>query len=62
MAQKYSLHLCVDDGIRLISVLVRFSGAATIEQYIMFVGIRYRHVRCTNSKLRVLYTHDLPAK
>ena len=41
---------------------VRISGAATIEQYIVFVGIRYKHVRCTNSKLRVLYTHDPPAK
>ena len=41
---------------------VRFSGAATIGQYIVFVGIRYKHVRCTNSKLRVLYTHDPPAK
>ena len=41
---------------------VRFSGAATIEQYIVFVGARYKHVRCTNSKLRVLYTHDPPAK
>ena len=41
---------------------VRFSGAATIEQYIVFVGIRYKHVRCTNSKLRVLYTHDPSAK
>ena len=44
------------------TVFVRFSGAATIEQYIVFVGARYKHVRCTNSKLRVLYTHDPPAK
>ena len=41
---------------------VRFSGAATIEQYIVFVGICYKHVRYTNSKLRVLYTRDPPAK
>ena len=48
--------------LRTALVGVRFSGAATIEQYIVFVGARYKHVRCTNSKLRVLYTHDPPAK
>ena len=41
---------------------VRFSAAATIESYIVFVGAPYKHVRCTNSKLRVLYTRDPPAK
>ena len=34
---------------------VGFSAAATIVQYILFVGRRY-------SKLRVLYTRDPPAK
>ena len=43
-------------------VCVRFSGAAMIKQYIVFVGARYKHIRCTNSKLQVLYTHDPPAK
>ena len=33
-----------------------------IEQYIVLVGIHYKHVRCTNSKLQVLYTRDPPAK
>ena len=32
---------------------VRFSAATMIEQYIVFVGIHYKHIRCTNSKLRV---------
>ena len=31
-------------------------------QYIVFVGARYKHVRCINSKLRVLYSRDPPAK
>ena len=42
--------------------MLDFPQRRTIEQYIMFVGARYKHVRCTNSKLRVLYTRDPPAK
>ena len=41
---------------------VIFSGATMIEQYIVFVGICYKHIGCTNTKLQVLYSHDPPAK
>ena len=50
-------NICV--GLDRAGLAVRSSAAATIEQYIVFVEACYKHVRCTNSKLRVLYTRNL---
>ena len=41
---------------------VRIFPAAVRSERIVFVGARYKHVRCTNSKLRALYTRLSPAK
>ena len=43
-------------------VYVRIFRAAVRSERIVFVGARYKHVRCTNSKLRALYTRLPPAK
>ena len=39
-----------------------FSALPLRSGHVVFVGARYKHVRCTNSKLRVLYTRDRPTK
>ena len=50
-----------DNSQTMLSML-DFSQRHTIEQYIVFVGARYKHVSCTNSKLRGLYSLNPPAK
>ena len=41
---------------------VRTFGTAVRSEHIVFVEARYKHVRCTNSKLRALYTRLSPAR
>ena len=46
---------CVEEDVRIFRAAVR-------SERIVFVGARYKHVRCKNSKLRALYTRRSPAK
>ena len=54
---------CGMDGVdTIVAQLLDFPAPLRSKQYIVFVGARYKHVRCTNSNLRVLYSRDPPAK